>query len=143
MANKDNPKKGSEFEEIARSFFIFQGIELQRGFTIPIGLSRKKKNHKFDLGSSRPPIIVECKFHTWTEGGNAPSAKLSVWNEAMFYFSAAPENYRKIFFVLESSKKGESLAQYYIRRYRHLLLGHEEEIKKVISQFIIKIEENN
>jgi hypothetical protein len=80
-----------------------------------------KKPHKFDLGSEVPPVLVECKAHTWTEGGNSPSAKLSVWNEAMYYFVAAPTHFRKILFVLKSVRGNQTLAQYYIGRYEHLI----------------------
>ena len=51
------------------------------------------------------------------------SAKITVWNEAMYYFAIAPPSYRKIFFVLRDvrAKTGESLAEYYVRTYRHLI----------------------
>jgi hypothetical protein len=121
MGNSDNPKKGSDFEEIAQRYFESIGINLTRNFGLSIGFERQKKKHKFDLGSTIPPILVECKNHTWTETGNAPSAKLSVWNEAMLYFIAAPKEYRKILFVLNSEKKGLSLAKYYLQRYGYLV----------------------
>ena len=76
---------------------------------------------KFDLGSETPSVVVECKSHTWTVGGNSPSAKMSVWNEAMYYFVATPPHFRKILFVLKDSLNGETLAEYYIRRYSHLI----------------------
>jgi hypothetical protein len=46
-----------------------------------------------------------------------------VWNEAMYYFAAAPNGYRKIMFVLYdfSEKRNETLAQYYLRTYKHLV----------------------
>jgi hypothetical protein len=86
-------------------------------------LTRGKKDHKFDLGSTNPLILVECKSHTWTESGNMPSAKITVWNEAMYYFHASPEEYRKILFVLKDShaKKRETLAAYYLRTSAHLI----------------------
>jgi len=66
---------------------------------------------------------VECKSHRWTAGGNVPSAKLTVWNEAMYYFHVSPPEYRKIMFVLRDLRqsKGESLAHYYLRTYGHLV----------------------
>ncbi len=75
------------------------------------------------MGADCPPTIVECKTHTWTKGGYVPSAKLANWNEAMYYFACAPSKFRKIFFVLRDvkNKTGESLAEYYIRQYRHLI----------------------
>lgn len=98
---------------------------------MPVGVNQKKKNHVFDLGntSSDPEkVIVECKSHKWTSSGNVPSAKLTVWNEAMYYFYLAPEEYRKIFFILKdySEKRGETLGEYYIRVYGHLIPGDVE-----------------
>jgi hypothetical protein len=121
LANRDNPWKGSQFEKLALDFFRRLGLHLQRRFTVDVGIGLLKKPHKFDLGSATPPVLVECKRHTWTEGGNAPSAKLTVWNEAMYYFTAAPPKFRKILFVLKSVRNGETLAQHYIKRYKHLI----------------------
>jgi hypothetical protein len=95
-----NAHVGKDFELLAKSFFEKQGVSLQENFGLPIGVGSKKKNHSFDLGSDSPKIIVECKSHKWTAGANIPSAKLTVWNEAMYYFLIAPEGYRKILFVL-------------------------------------------
>jgi hypothetical protein len=66
---------------------------------------------------------VECKSHRWTTGNNVPNAKLTVWNEAMFYFFTAPRDYRKIMFVLKNARddSDETLARYYIKRYPHLI----------------------
>lgn len=83
----------------------------------------KKKNHVFDLGCSSRKWVVECKSHRWTTGHNVPSAKLTVWNEAIFYFCAAPLDYKKVLFVLRDLRRGsgESLATYYLRTYEHLV----------------------
>ncbi|MCH8878045.1 MAG: hypothetical protein IIA89_14700 [Chloroflexi bacterium] len=121
MANSDNPRLGLEFERTAKSEFAEFGIPLQKDFSVDVGISSKKKPHKFDLGSSSPPVLVECKRHTWTEGGNTPSAKLTIWNEAMYYFAVAPNGYRKILYVLRSLRGGESLADHYIKRFEHLI----------------------
>lgn len=82
-----------------------------------------KKRHIFDLGCEEQKIIVECKSHRWTTGGNIPSAKMTVWNEVMLYFLASPNHYRKILCVLRhhSEKRGVSLASYYVRIYKHLI----------------------
>ena len=118
-----NAHVGKEFEAIARKFFAKRGLSLSPNHKIPIGIEDFTKDHAFDLGSESPKVIVECKSHTWTAGNNIPSAKMTVWNEAMYYFAIAPEEYRKIFFVLrdESATRGETLAEYYIRRYGHLI----------------------
>ena len=62
---------------------------------VKIGI-KAKKDHAFDLGNDS--IIVECKSKTWTEAGNAPSAKIKNWSDAMFSFYLAPEKYKKFFF---------------------------------------------
>lgn len=92
-------------------------------FAVPVGVGTIKKAHFFDFGSTNPPVLVECKCHRWTTGGNAPSAKLTVWNEAMYYFSVAPAGYRCILFVLRdySVNRGQTLAEHYLSRYRHLV----------------------
>src|SRR2546427_12644306 len=100
MANKDNPRKGALFEAAVQRFLASSGITTKKNFTIEIGADSKKRPRKFDLGTDTPKLVVECKSHSWTEGGNAPSAKLAVWNEAMYYFSLVPADYRKILFVL-------------------------------------------
>ena len=133
MANKDNPSRGSKFEGLVQQFFGRHGVTLQRNFSVDVGVGSERRPRKFDLGSSRPPVLVECKRHTWTEGGNAPSAKLTVWNEAMYFFAVAPPKYRKILAVLRHLRGGESLAQHYVRRFSHMIprgveiweLGHD------------------
>ena len=82
-----------------------------------------RKNHAFDLGFDDPRVIVECKSHTWTSGGNVPSAKMKNWAEAMFYFHMAPPDYRKIFFVERSVRpdRPESLLIYFLRTQAHMV----------------------
>ena len=123
MANKDNPKKGALFEEAAGRFLVSQRISAQRNYAVSIGVGATKRPHKFDLGSDAPKVVIECKAHSWTEGNNAPSAKMATWNEAMYYFSLVPNDHRKMFFVLlnRRNKDGETLATYYIRSYSHLI----------------------
>lgn len=106
-----------------QNFFLSQGIDLAASLKVEVGVSNLKKQHSFDLGCMEQQIIVECKAHKWTTGGNVPSAKLTVWNEAMYYFYTAPAGFRKIMFVLRdfSEKRNETLAQYYIRTYKHLI----------------------
>jgi hypothetical protein len=115
-----NAHVGREFEEAARLFFAETGIALQPGFSAPVG-HKIKKSHKFDLGSEKPPILVECKSYTWTSGGNSPSAKIRALNEVMLLFSLAPRRYRKILFVLKHLRKDVSLAAHYIKTQGHLI----------------------
>lgn len=118
-----NVHVGREFEEAGRVFFENEGISLTRNISVSIGVSTTKGIHIFDLGSEEPPALVECKSHTWTRGKNIPSAKITVWNEAMYYFYLAPSRYRKILFVLRdySDKRQETLGAYYIRTKIHLI----------------------
>ena len=87
-----------------------------------IGVSNKKER-QFDLGSDNPSMLVECKSHKWTTGGNVPSAKITVWNEAMYFFLLAPQEYRKVLFVLRdfNEEREASLAEYYVKSYGHLI----------------------
>lgn len=118
-----NAQVGREFELIAQRFFALQGLHLQMCHYVSVGIGATKKLHAFDLGCSEQKILVECKSHRWTSGHNVPSAKLTVWNEAMYYFYAAPPDYRKILFVLKDQRRGtgESLTAYYLRTYGHLV----------------------
>ena len=117
-----NAVVGRIFETIAQEWFRKEGILLQKNYRVEIGLANKKVR-EFDLGSGEPPILVECKSHKWTNSGNVPSAKITIWNEAMYYFLLAGEGFRKVLFVLRdfSEKRGESLAEYYVRSCNHLI----------------------
>src|SRR5262249_39599424 len=119
IGSVSNAHEGRCFEQAALNFFATQGVKLTPSFTAPVGVADLKKVRKFDLGSETPPVLVECKSHTWTQGGNIPSAKITVWNESMFYFHLAPKEYRKILFVLKSSRRDISLASYYLKNYGH------------------------
>lgn len=81
-----NAHVGNVFEDKIKSFFSKQGIELSRGVALDIGVDGKKKKHKFDLGNLENKIIVECKSHTWTVTENVPSAKITTWDQAMYFF---------------------------------------------------------
>jgi hypothetical protein len=121
VGSVSNAHAGSDFESVARAFFAHQGVELTRNFAAPVGVGEQKKLHRFDLGSADPPVLVECKSHTWTQGGNMPSAKMTVWNEAMYYFHLAPATYRKILFVLKHSRRDVTLAAYYLKTHGHMV----------------------
>lgn len=123
VGSKSNAHVGREFELKAQQFFSSKGVKLKSNVKVWVGVESETKCHAFDLGSESKKIIVECKSHKWTTGGNVPSAKLTVWNEAMLYFIASPQEYRKIMFVLKDycPKRQETLAQYYLRTYSHLI----------------------
>jgi hypothetical protein len=118
-----NSSIGTNFEQIAFEYFqTKEHIILDKKYAINVGVALKKK-HEFDLGSKENKILVECKSCTWTKSENTPSAKMSIWNEAMFYFNLAPKEYKKIFFVLKnySKKKNKTVAQYYMEHYYHFI----------------------
>ena len=123
VGSKSNAQAGRDFEVATQQFFSMMGLELIQNVKVPVGIGSIKKVHAFDLGCLEKGVIVECKSHKWTAGNNVPSAKLTVWNEAMLYFLTAPGELRKIMFVLRdfSEKRSETLAEYYIRTYSHLI----------------------
>ncbi len=127
IGSVSNSHVGAEFECVAREYFAQQQVALSPRFPVEVGLARKK-THCFDLGASNPKVIVECKSHRWTSGANVPSAKMTVWNEAMYYFHLAPRDFRKVLFVLHDRREqdGESLLSYYKRTYFHLIPGRVE-----------------
>jgi len=118
-----NAHAGREFEQQAKVLLGKKGLALYPNFHVEIGVAQQKKPHAFDLGSNQPPVVVECKSNSWRKGKDVPSAKLTVWNEAMYYFHCTPKKYRKILFVLRSVRKksGETLASYYVRNFGHLI----------------------
>jgi len=118
-----NAHVGRAFEQLAASVLKREGIDVSQNHPVEVGIGTNTKLHSFDLGSESTPVIVECKSHRWTSGNNVPSAKITVWNEAMYYFHCAPKKYRKIFFVLKDtrSSSGETLCEYYIRNFGHLI----------------------
>lgn len=118
-----NAHVGRDFEFLAQEFFKSIGTVLNRNVAVPVGIESVTKSHAFDLGNLKQKVLVECKSHKWTVGGNVPSAKLTVWNEAMYYFLAAPKGFRKIMFVLKdySEKRKLTLAEYYLNKFSHLI----------------------
>ena len=124
VGSVSNAHAGREFEALARAYFSQrEGLELRPDFPVRLGHASRTKSHRFDLGSEDPAILIECKSHHWTASGNMPSAKITVWNEAMYYFHLAPEHYRKVLFVLEArhSRQESTLAEFYLRTCGHLI----------------------
>jgi hypothetical protein len=114
--------KSAPFPGLVAGFFAKQGLSLSGDFPVLVGSKdRVGRGHRFDFGSEKPAVVVECMSHTWTADGNWPTGKISAWNEAMYYFSLVPKSYRKIFAVAESMKGKESLADTYVRKCGHLI----------------------
>lgn len=123
VGSVSNAHVGSSFEKDALRWFSLMGLNLKPSHKILLGVGDVKKEHAFDMGCSEQKIIVECKSHRWTAGTNVPSAKLTVWNEAMYYFHLAPPDFRKVMFVLKDScgRRRITLAKYYLTAYSHLV----------------------
>ena len=120
--NSENPKVGKDFELVAKEWFekeYKQPFELYK----KIKIGNPPKEHSFDISNKKASIVVECKCYTWTESGNVPSAKLACLNEAVFYLSFLPRKTIKYVVMPKSIhlKRTETLAEYYYRRYCHLL----------------------
>lgn len=139
MSNSDNPKNGKSFEQEYVLPYFKDDLKINdigcKDAKLKLHADSKEGEHKFDLVSREYGLIIECKCHTWTAGDNCPSAKMSVWNEAMYYFYLANEKYKKLQINIlcvrkahktEKKLKGatissESLAEYYIRNKRHYI----------------------
>ena len=120
---KSNTQVGRDFEEKAREYLENElGVSFDVTTDIEIGL-QDKKEHAFDLVCRETKIVVECKSHTWTEGQNVPSAKITTWIKEMYYFHLLSSDFRKIFFFKKdvSEKRRESLGEYFIRNNKHLI----------------------
>jgi len=90
-----------------------------------IAIGNPPKEHKFDLASVEGKFVVESKNHSWTEGDNVPRAKMGFVNEAVFYLQHIPSNiYRFVVMRRDyNQRRNLTLAEYYYRRYHHLLNG--------------------
>jgi len=120
--SSSNSQVGDDFERLVLKKLTRKYKELEKPVKLKIGIHTKKL-HKYDIGSIKEKVIVECKSHTWTEGDRVPSAKLTTWDQAMFYFYLAPSNYKKIFVVKKdmSAKRKETLCKYYLKTHNHLI----------------------
>lgn len=121
---KSNYVIGKEFEDLSCKVLTEQfNTKLRDEFaSIKIG-TNEEKEHDFDLASADQSIVVECKAYTWTEGDNTPSGKISTFNEAVYFLSFLPKDTIKILCIKKAynSKKGKTLAEYYVSQYGHIL----------------------
>ncbi|SRR5260370_36814767 len=121
VGSVSNAHVGRDFGEMVRKSFANVGLSLVSEFPVKLGVGSRRKIHRFDFGSANPAVLIECKCHRWTETGKIPSAKMTVWNEAMFYFHLAPDTFRKIFVVERSLRRDVSLVSHYMRCHGHLV----------------------
>jgi hypothetical protein len=120
--SSSNAAVGKNFE-IASKIYLENVLGRKLTFCkkVEVGISKIKKSHKFDIGDDE--TIIECKTNRWTTGDHVPSAKLAVWNTAMYYFYLAPKNFIKIFIIEknQNEKRNITLGLYYIKAYAHLI----------------------
>ncbi len=122
IGSKNNASVGSDFEIAIKTLFEKRfHIKLEKQLSVSIGVSKETKPHRFDLGNSNAKVAVECKSHKWTSGGNVPSAKFTVWNEAMYYFSLLPKGFKCYFIVLKDLRGTTSLGEHYRNNFYHLI----------------------
>ena len=121
LPNSENHRKGKEFENKVAS--ALQTLYKKEFYTQAIPIGNPPKLHKFDLVSDDKSIVAECKNFSWTETGNIPSAKMAFLNQAVLYLSHISKEAIKIIVLRKDRhpKRKESLAEYYIRTYSHLL----------------------
>ena len=120
--NSEHSHIGATFQRLVRDWFgnkYDQAFELEK----KIAIGNPPKDHKFDIVCTERKIAIECKRYTWTKSWNVPSAKMGFTNEAVFYLSFLPDEYTKYIVMYYSyySKRAETLAEYYYRRYKHLI----------------------
>ena len=121
MSNS-NKKKGDDFRDLAMPI-LEKELNTTLKTEVKIFIGDPKTEHAFDLANENKSIVIECKNQTWTKAGNVPRAKISTINEAVLYFSFLDANVRKILCLKNSvhPKRQETLAEYYVRTYGHLL----------------------
>lgn len=122
--NRENPSVGKQFQSLAAKLLAeYYNKEFIAEREISIG--NPPKVHKFDLVSNDKSVVVECKCYSWTEGQNNPSAKMATLNEAVLYFKLMPDFWKKVIVMKKSvhPKRGETLAEYYLRTYNFVLEG--------------------
>ena len=121
-SNADNPIIGRNFQktvlEWARDYYETDFLEES-----VVNIGNPPRPHKFDIVSKDSKIIIECKCYTWTTGGNVPSAKLSILDEAVLYLRCTPISTKKIIAMKFdwNEKKQKSLAEYFCDKKNHLL----------------------
>lgn len=117
-----NAAKGKQFELTAKALLEKKfGVQFEICVGLPIG--EPERVHKFDLVSTDKAVVVECKTLKWTAGGFVPPAKLDSVKVAVFYLSFLPTT-TTCFVAMDRQLregKSETLAEYYIRAYGHLL----------------------
>lgn len=120
--NSQNPIRGRKFQKrvmvIAEKRF---GCEFVDEKAVAIG--NPPKDHRFDLVSADGKIIIECKYYSWTQGNNVPSAKMATLNEAVLYMRCVSYDARKIIIMKKeiNENRNETFAEYYCRINGHLL----------------------
>ena len=104
IGSESNAQAGSDFEETARAFFQTQGISLTKNFPIEVGVAGAKEGTK--IRPREPGPANHCgmqikqvdtrREHTQRQGDRVERSHVLL--------DLAPEEYRKIFFVLKDTR---------------------------------------
>jgi hypothetical protein len=89
-----NAHVGATFEQKAAAALALEGMTVHAAFVLPVGIGDVKKAHRFDLGSRTPPVVIECKSHRWTTGGNVPSEADRPRIRSLPYSASSCSNHR-------------------------------------------------
>ena len=121
MAAPRSDQTSQQFRAMVFDYFEHKGIGLKRGLTLNIGAASFKRPHVFDFGSETHRLIIECKSNSWAKDGTVPRSKLMTYNAIMYYFLLAPVDFRKLLALRRVVRTGQTLGQYYVLHYRHLI----------------------
>jgi len=149
MANEDHSRIGREFEEKVMAWFEeHHNVGFSRKSDVNmISIGKPPKKHEFDVVSEDRSFVIECKCFTWTITDGMPSGKMKSISEAVLRLSFISN--AKTFVVIKksySNKRKETLAEYYYRRFGHMLrrtriLEFEYDDKNQTMREIVKNEE--
>lgn len=117
ILTRDNHEKRLHYDAFEQRVAEHLYNKFDKKFESQSLLVGPNKSHNFDLVSEDKSIVVECKSYTWTETGNFPSAKISTAIEALFYLSRIKARKKILVFQDDVNKRGESLADVFVRRY--------------------------
>lgn len=117
-------RRGKIFQEYILNIAV-QKLQLRFFEEHSVLVGNPPAPHKFDAVAHDLSVIIECKCYSWRSGNKVPSAKISTLNEAALYMHNITQNTnaRKIIAMNRevNSTRNETLAEYYVKHYGHLL----------------------
>ena len=83
-----NPQVGSDFEDLALSYFLKDIPTLRKNFKLKIGIYDQKL-YKFDLGCSESKVVIEWLAVGWTKQAFEKNRTIGV---SEWYFMLKKQN---------------------------------------------------